>query len=158
MNVAIGLMLPYLRPSLAVPVACLMSSVAPILLAALCRVNGPEYWRAVFEAMAINPLGADVIYTIANLVVTDAFPQKTQALAGGVFNMIAQIGKSVGIATTAIIAARVTAEAEENDIKEALLLGYRAGWWYNSTMASRALANIALSYAASSILIPRLLR
>ncbi|KAH7009486.1 major facilitator superfamily domain-containing protein [Ilyonectria destructans] len=134
MNVAIGLMLPYLRPSVAVPVACLTSSVAPVLLAALCRVNGPGYWRAVFEAMAINPLGADAIYTIANVVITDAFPEKTQALAGGVFNMIAQIGKSVGIATTAIIAARVSAQAGGDDAKEALLLGYKAGWWYNSAM------------------------
>ncbi|VUC25590.1 unnamed protein product [Clonostachys rosea] len=133
MNAAIGLMLPHLRPSLAIPIACLTSSVAPVLLAALCRVNGPSYWGAVFEAMALNPLSADVIYTVANLIVTDAFPEKTQALAGSVFNMIAQIGKSVGITTTAIIAARISAQASGGP-KEALLLGYKAGWWYNSAM------------------------
>ncbi|CAG9982599.1 unnamed protein product [Clonostachys byssicola] len=141
MNAAIGLMLPYLRPSLAIPIACLTSSIAPVLLAALCRVNGPSYWGAVFEAMALNPLSADVIYTVANLIVTDAFPEKTQALAGGVFNMIAQIGKSVGITTTAIIAARISAQAKEGP-KEALLLGYKAGWWYNSAMG---LASVPLT-------------
>lgn len=131
MNVAIGLLLPYLRPSYAVPAGCLVSGIAPLLLATLCRLDGPKYWRAIFQAMAINPLGADLIYTIANIVVTSAFPTKTQALAGGVFNMLAQIGKSVGIATTAIIAQQVTASAQDADANEALLRGYKAGWWYN---------------------------
>lgn len=43
--------------------------------------------------MALNPLGADLIYTIANLVMTAAFQNQTQALAGSVFNMLAQIGE-----------------------------------------------------------------
>lgn len=132
MNVAVAVLLPYLKASYAVPVACFVSGLAPLLLAALCRVQGPSYWQAVFQAMALNPLGADLMYTIAMLVVTEAFPLKTQALAGGVFNMVAQIGKSVGIATTAIIAQQVSSPLMEGfDSKEALLQGYHAGWWYN---------------------------
>ncbi|KAJ0122694.1 uncharacterized protein J7T55_003210 [Diaporthe amygdali] len=131
-NIAVALLLPYLKASFAVPVACFVSGLAPLLLAALCQAHGPSYWQAVFQAMAINPLGADLMYTIAMLVVTDAFPQKTQALAGGVFNMVAQIGKSVGIATTAIIAQQVSSPLMLNsDSKEAMLRGYHAGWWYN---------------------------
>ncbi|GME24419.1 Asparagine synthase [Neofusicoccum parvum] len=136
-NVAVGLLLPRLRPSVAVPAACAVAALAPLLLAALCRVDGPSYWAAVFEAMALNPIGPDVIYTIANLVITAAFPGKTQALAGSVFNAVAQIGKSTGLAATAVIAARVTAEKErgggfqgELGRREALLEGYKAGWWY----------------------------
>jgi MFS family permease len=135
MNIAIGVSLPYLRPSLAVPIGCAVSGIAPLLLAILCRVDGPNYWHAVFQAMAINPLGADLIYTIANLVVTSAFPTKTQALAGGVFNMLAQIGKSIGIAITAIIAQQVAASSQLTDTDEAQLQGYKAGWWYNSGLA-----------------------
>lgn len=136
MNVAVALLLPYLRASYAVPVACFVSGLAPLLLAALCRVDGPGYWQAVFQAMALNPLGADLMYTIAMLVVTDAFPLKTQALAGGVFNMVAQIGKSVGIATTAIIAQQVSSPLTASlDEKEALLRGYHAGWWYNCALS-----------------------
>lgn len=132
MNVAVALLLPYLRASYAVPVACFVSGLAPLLLAALCRVHGPSYWQAIFQAMAINPLGADLMYTIAMLVVTEAFPLKTQALAGGVFNMVAQIGKSVGIATSAIIAQQVSSPLMASfDSREALLRGYHAGWWYN---------------------------
>lgn len=132
MNIAVALLLPYLKASYAVPVACFVSGLAPLLLAALCRVNGPSYWQAVFQAMALNPLGADLMFTIAMLVTTEAFSPKTQALAGGVFNMVSQIGKSVGIATTAIIAQQVSSPLMASlDSKEALLRGYHAGWWYN---------------------------
>ena len=142
MNVAIGV-LPYLRPSLAVPVGCFVSGVAPLLPATLCHVDGPGYWRCIFQAMALNPLGADLIYTIANLVVTAAFPTRTQGLAGGVFNMMAQIGKSVGIATSAVIARQVTAQVKEVGTKEALLLGYKAAWWYNCSLS---FVSVAVSF------------
>jgi MFS family permease len=142
MNIAIGALLPHLRPSIAVPAGCLVSGIAPLLLATLCSIDGPSYWQGIFQAMVLNPLGADLIYTIANLVMTASFPTSTQAMAGGVFNMIAQIGKSVGIATSAVIARQVTAQAGELGTKEALLLGYKAGWWYNCSLG---LASVVVS-------------
>jgi hypothetical protein len=91
--------------------------------------------------MALNPLGADLIYTIANLVMTAAFPSQTQALAGSVFNMLAQIGKSVGIATSALIARQITtAHLDFMGQKEALLLGYRGSWWYNCALSFLSVA------------------
>ncbi|KAJ5389317.1 uncharacterized protein N7496_000385 [Penicillium cataractarum] len=134
-NIAIGGLLPYLRPSFAVPAGCLVSGIAPLLLATLCHLDGPGYWHGIFQAMALNPLGADLMYTIANLVMTAAFPNKTQALAGSVFNMLAQIGKSVGITTSALIARQITTHADGIGSKEALLLGYRGGWWYNCALS-----------------------
>lgn len=136
MNVVVAIFLPYLRPSLAVPAACCVSGLAPLLLAILCKTAGPNYWQGLFQAIAINPLGADLMYTIAMLVVTAAFPSKMQALAGGVFNMLAQIGKSVGIATTAMIAQQVTESMRVKGFggPEALLNGYTAGWYYNCGM------------------------
>jgi hypothetical protein len=58
--------------------------------------------------MALNRLGADLLYTIANLVTTSAFPRRTQEQVGGVFNILTEIGKSVGIATLMIIARHVS--------------------------------------------------
>jgi len=55
-------------------------------------------------------------------------------LAGGVFNTLAQIGTSVGLAITSIVAASVTT-AERNlegtnvDITGSLWEGYRASFW-----------------------------
>ena len=73
--------------------------------------------------MALNPLGADLAYVITNLVVTAAFPAKMQALAGGVIHMLSQIGKSVGIATMAVIVQQMTTPTQGPDIKEAVLRG-----------------------------------
>jgi len=84
--------------------------------------------------MALNPLGADVMYTIAISVMTAAFPSHTQALAGGVSNMLSQIGKSVGIATSALIARQITAGTGKSENIESLLLGYKAGWWYKCSL------------------------
>jgi len=60
------------------------------------------------------------------------FPAKTQALAGGVFNTISQIGKSVGLALVAVIAASVTARSESKGktSEEAQLEGYHATFWF----------------------------
>ncbi|KAH6659144.1 major facilitator superfamily domain-containing protein [Truncatella angustata] len=143
MNAATASLLPRMRPSLAVPAACLVSSVATLLLAILCRVDGPGYWQVMFQAMLLNPLGMDMVYTIANLVVTEAFPAKTQALAGGIFNMLAQIGQSFGVATTAVIARHVTAKVNGGSPQEALLQGYKAGWWYNCALV---LASVAVTH------------
>ncbi|CVL07148.1 related to transporter (major facilitator superfamily) [Fusarium mangiferae] len=143
MNVAVGFFLPRMNPALAVAAGCLVSGIAPLLLATLCRMDGPSYWKAVFQAMALNPLGADLAYVIANLVVTAAFPARMQALAGGVFNMTSQIGKSVGIATTAVIAQQVTAQTQGLGTAEAVLQGYKAGWWYNCSMS---FISVFLSY------------
>ena len=142
-SISIGFFLPYLKPSFVVPAGCTISGLAPLLLATLCRVEGPMYWRGVFQAMALNPIGADLIYTIANLVTIAAFPSNMQALAGGVFNTLAQIGKSVGIATSAVLAQQIAGQAHGLNENDALLQGYHAGWWYNCALG---FASIAVSF------------
>ena len=91
-----------------------------------------NYWSHAFLANAFNPMGADSLFTIANLLITSVFPSKTQALAGGVFNTVSQIGKSVGLALVAVIAASITARSEYKDkgSPRALLAGYRATFWF----------------------------
>lgn len=54
-------------------------------------------------------------------------------MAGGVFNTLAQIGNSVGLAITSIVAASVTAsersEMGDVDVIGTLWDGYRASFW-----------------------------
>lgn len=57
--------------------------------------------------MTLSPLGAELIYTIGNMILADSFPM--QALVGGVFNLLAQVGKSIGIRTTAIVSWQIAA-------------------------------------------------
>jgi MFS family permease len=66
------------------------------------------------------------------LVITSAFPDKTQALAGAVFNTVARIGTSVGLALSAVIAGSITQQSKFADKHgpPALMEGYRAAFWF----------------------------
>jgi len=89
-------------------------------------VANPEwtYWAAEFPAVTLNAIQVDAFYTIANLLITEAFPDGMQALAGGVFNTVAQIGKAVGLAFSGLV-------AESVGRKYGTLTGYRAAFWFS---------------------------
>lgn len=70
-----------------------------------------------------------VLFTVSNLVISNAFPPELQSLAGGVFNEVSQFGNSVGLAITAAIAASVTEHSSVEDRTDALMKGYRAAFW-----------------------------
>ena len=71
------------------------------------------------------------MFTVAALVITDVFPEKTQALGGAVFQTLAQFGTSLGLAIMASISTSVT-DHSEYKVKmspEALMKGYRVSFW-----------------------------
>lgn len=73
-----------------------------------------------------------MLWTVSSLIISRSFPSDAQALAGGVFNTISQLGNSVGLALTAAIAASVTRHHEADGSAStdvALLQGYRAAYW-----------------------------
>ena len=129
-NIAIGFVVHRVNANWLVLIGCTISLLSPVIMA-FATVHS-NYWTTAFLANCFNPTGADSLFTIANLLITSVFPAKTQALAGGVFNTISQIGKSVGLATVAIIAASVTKESHYKDktSPEALLTGYHATFWF----------------------------
>lgn len=129
-NLVMGLIAHKVRADYAVIFGMILTTMASLLMS----VIQPEwsYWACAFPAVFLNPVGADALFTVSNLVITSVFPSRTQALAGGVFNTLAQIGKSVGLATSAVIASSVTEHSrfEHKDSSQALMVGYRAAFWY----------------------------
>jgi Na+/melibiose symporter-like transporter len=129
-NIVMGLIAHRVRANYAVLVGMALTSIAALLL---CLVQ-PEwsYWACAFWGVFLNPIGADALFTVSNLVITSVFPARTQALAGGVFNTVAQIGKSVGLATSGVIATSITEHSgyREKESPEALMVGFRAVFWY----------------------------
>lgn len=107
-----------------------IAASAPLVMAFATPTS--SYWTTAFIANITNPSGADSLFTVANLLITSVFPPKTQALAGGVFNTVSQIGKSVGLALNAVLAASITAQTMLPDKKspEALMRGYAATFWF----------------------------
>lgn len=129
-NIVAGLVVHRVRADLAILIAVALACLSPLLMA----IADPawSYWICVFWAMFMNAIGADTLFTISNLLITSLFPAKKQAVAGGVYNAIAQIGKSVGLASSGAIASAVTARSTLADKESpmALLEGYRASFWY----------------------------
>lgn len=108
----------------------LFLSAAALLLMATINVTG-SYWFNAFFAQLVSPISADILFPVGLLVVSEAFPARTQALAGAVFNTVAQFGTSVGLTIMAVISASITEglKVEDKQSPDALMLGYRASFW-----------------------------
>ena len=110
--------------------AVLISSVfcagGPLLMA-LINPSWP-YWYDAFFAQLLSPLSVDILFTVGILIVSEVFPENTQALAGAVFNTLAQLGTSIGLTTMSVIADTVTDESrfKNKSSPSALMEGYRA--------------------------------
>ncbi|KAL5323157.1 hypothetical protein ACEPPN_007685 [Leptodophora sp. 'Broadleaf-Isolate-01'] len=131
-NLLTGWLVKRVRADILVFVSAFITALAPLLMA----VIKPEwsYWTCAFFAVACTPLCADVLFTVANLVITSLFPGEMQGIAGGVFNTISDIGASFGLGVTAVVASIVTMSREGKigsliPESETLMDGYRATFW-----------------------------
>lgn len=72
-----------------------------------------------------------MLFTVAILVVSDVLPESDQALAGAIFNTLAQFGTSIGLAVMGVISSSVTKQSRyaSKTSPEALEAGYRATFW-----------------------------
>lgn len=128
-NLLTGWLVKRVRADILVFVSAFITGLAPLLMA----VVKPEwsYWTCAFFAVACTPVCADVLFTVANLVITSLFPKQTHGIAGGVFNTISDIGASFGLGVTAVVASSVTMgrEGKMGATAENLMSGYRATFW-----------------------------
>ncbi|KAH8641193.1 MFS general substrate transporter [Alternaria alternata] len=122
--------------------ACICA-LSPLLMAVVPPAW--SYWKLSFWAQIFAPFSADVLFTVGLIIVSDNFPEKTQALAGAVFNTVAQFGMSLGMGSCQVVALGVQTKsgstastghgdgesgaAFEDQDDVALLKGYRASYW-----------------------------
>jgi MFS family permease len=143
-NFLTGWLVKRVRADILVLGSASISAMSPLLMA----IINPEspYWTYAFFATACTPICADVLFTVANLLITSVFPPKTHGLAGGVFNTISNIGNSVGLAITAVVASSVTLseKGKAESATEMLMEGYRATFWLCFGANILVLAVIAL--------------
>ncbi|KAI4258845.1 MAG: hypothetical protein LQ352_001056 [Teloschistes flavicans] len=128
-NISIGVFIQRLRVDYLILITSIIAAVSPLLMA-LTNPAWP-YWYTVFWAMLLGPFSADVLFTVAALLITDVFPENTQALGGAVFQTVAQIGTSLGLAIMANISTSVTnhSDYQNKTSPAALLEGYRVTFW-----------------------------
>ncbi|KAF2469127.1 uncharacterized protein BDR25DRAFT_372326 [Lindgomyces ingoldianus] len=128
-SIITGLLLHKVRADYLMYITIALSTFSPLLMA--IADPGWSYWTAAFPAVFLNSIGADSLFTTSNLVISSMFPLEMQGLAGGVFNTVSQIGKSMGLAVVALIGNTVTQHSKYEDKKglEALMAGYRVCFW-----------------------------
>lgn len=127
-SVLLGLFVHRVHCSWIVGVSTVISLAAPLVMG-VCNPHW-VYWAAVFPAVGLNVVGADCLYTISNLLIVSSFQQEDHGLAGGVFNTIAQVGKSMGLALIAVITSTVMQAKASSGEANSLELGYHAGFWF----------------------------
>lgn len=81
-----ALLVHRVRADWLVGVSTALSAVSPLLMAVSQRTW--SYWAGPFTALTLNAMGADALFTVSNLVITDVFPESKQALAGSVFQTV----------------------------------------------------------------------
>ncbi|TKX21806.1 MFS transporter-like protein 116 [Elsinoe australis] len=140
MNIIAGALVARVSANLMVNVGLFITCVAP--LAMTFATPSSSFWTSGFIANVFSAVGVDALFTVANLLITSVFPAKTQALAGGVFNTVGQIGKSVGIALTQVVASSVTARSlyPDKHSPDALMDGYKGAFWFNFGVCALTLA------------------
>ncbi|EGY16865.1 uncharacterized protein VDAG_08029 [Verticillium dahliae VdLs.17] len=129
LNLFTGLFVHKINANLLITVSAALTCVAPLIMAFIDPAW--NFWVAAFWAAIVCPFSVDVIFTVANLIITDAFSEGTQALAGAVFSTVAQFGHSVGLMVMAVTSNRVTAKSsiEDKESPEAIMEGYRVVFW-----------------------------
>lgn len=139
LNILVGTFVHRIPALYLVTVSAAVCSLSPLFMALLDP--GWNYFLLAFWAQVFAPFAADVLFTVGLIVVSGSFPEREQALAGAVFNTVAQFGMSLGMGSCQVVALGVIGTDESKsgaadghgstgseDLKE-LLKGYRASFW-----------------------------
>lgn len=136
-NLTVGLVVHRIPARWLVAASAFICASSPLMMALV----DPKwsYWYLEFWAQVFAPFSGDVLFTVGLIIVSDSFPEKTQALAGAVFNTVAQFGMSLGVGVCQVVALGVMDGeggashgegdgAFEEDAGQ-VLKGYRASFW-----------------------------
>ncbi|KAE8153196.1 major facilitator superfamily domain-containing protein [Aspergillus avenaceus] len=127
MNVAMGLFVDRIPAVWIVTVTSFLCAGSPLLMAVI-QPSWP-YWANAFVGQLLQPVSVDALFTVGLIVITDVFPDDTQALAGAVFNTAAQFGSALGMAILQVISTLITEDRSYKEEVQARMDGYRASFW-----------------------------
>tara|TARA_R110002003_G_scaffold37_6_gene2160 strand:- start:8986 stop:9633 length:648 start_codon:yes stop_codon:yes gene_type:complete len=142
-NIVVGFFVHRVPARWLVAGSAMICALSPMMMALM----NPDwsYWYLAFWAQIFAPFSADVLFTVGLIIVSDNFPEETQALAGAVFNTVAQFGMSIGMGSCQVVALGIQDKesgsatggghggdddgASQNTDTMALLQGFRASYW-----------------------------
>ncbi|KAF2877066.1 major facilitator superfamily domain-containing protein [Massariosphaeria phaeospora] len=141
LNLGMGLFIHRISVRWLVTVSSFLCALAPLMMALVDPAW--QYWYLEFWAQVFAPMSVDVLFTIGLIIVSENFPEKTQALAGAVFSTVSQFGLSLGVGSCQVVALGVMGKNEGTEGGDgvghsaafegmdavAILRGYRASFW-----------------------------
>lgn len=140
LNILVGTFVHKIPALYLVSVSAVICSMSPLFMALLNPAW--NYFYLAFWAQMFAPFSADVLFTVGLIIVSDSFPERDQALAGAVFNTVAQFGMSLGMGSCQVVALGVIGTDKSksssanghggnpsSDDPSELLKGYRASFW-----------------------------
>jgi MFS family permease len=127
LNLGSGLFIDKISPLWVISSSSILCALSPLLMAVIRPSE--TYWANAFVAQIFQPVCADAMFTVGLLVITEVFPDDTQALAGAVFNTSSQFGNAFGLAIVQVVSTLVTKNRENAGDPDALMEGYRASFW-----------------------------
>ncbi|KAK2593187.1 hypothetical protein QQS21_009116 [Conoideocrella luteorostrata] len=152
LNLIIGLFIDRVSAMWLVFSTSIACAVSPLIMA-LIKPEWP-YWYAAFPAQLLHPLSADVLFCVGLIIISQLFPENTKALAGAVFNTVAQFGTALGLAAVGIVADSVTEHSQYRNKTSpaALFEGYKAAFWvaFGLALAIAAISIIGLRKVGSA--------
>ncbi|KAL6711523.1 hypothetical protein ACN47E_004457 [Coniothyrium glycines] len=136
-NLLVGFTVHRIPARVLVAGSALICTLSPLIMALM--PSTASYFKLAFWAQIFAPFSADVLFTVGLIIVSECFQGDEQALAGAVFNTVAQVGMSLGMGSCQVVALSVQARhssvrAEQGTAfvereSAALLKGYQAGFW-----------------------------
>jgi MFS family permease len=136
-NVSMGFFVHRVPARWLVAGSAIICAASPLIMALM--PPDWKYWYLAFWAQVFAPFSADVLFTVGLIIVSDSFPEDTQALAGAVFNTVGQFGMSLGMGSCQVVALGVQGSGDggakghgavDSEVGDgALLRGYRASYW-----------------------------
>ncbi|KAH7015652.1 aminotriazole resistance protein [Ilyonectria destructans] len=97
----------------------------------LCRMqSGDDYWRLCLPGMILYIAGVGTVYFVGNVTVVATATEALQGTVSGVYNMFLNVGGAVlGVAVLTVITDSVTSNKGGKQSSDAVLEGYRAGYY-----------------------------
>ncbi|KAF3917334.1 hypothetical protein ABW21_db0200622 [Orbilia brochopaga] len=90
-----------------------------------------SYWPMAFPSMCLSVIGADLVYMVANLFVTESVPNNLKSTAGAVFNTVIALANTIGLGAGAAVANSVANKGPRvgENAEDFLVRTYQSAFW-----------------------------
>ncbi|KAF3124440.1 hypothetical protein TWF703_000429 [Orbilia oligospora] len=101
-----------------------------------------SYWAMAFPSLCLSVIGADLVYMVSNLFVSESVPNNLKSTAGAVFNTVIALANTIGLGAGAAVANSVANRGPRagESAEDFTVRTYQSAFWFAT--AATAIATI----------------